>query len=240
MNKKFFNLSLAAALVASLMLTMSVSAIDRYSKSQSDAKATKAVFATDVEYAQVGKPAPDFTLVDQDGKKRTLSDYGGKMIILEWINPGCPFVVRHYKSKTMTGLEKKYGSENLVWLRINSTNKDHRDYLDSKGSQKWTKSVNVNGPMLNDADGKIGFLYAAKTTPHMFMIDPSGLLIYSGAIDDDSYGKKEKSERVNYVGAILENWKNGKTIEPSYQKPYGCSIKYTKKEASKETPKASS
>ena len=240
MNKSFFKLSLVSVIVASLMLTMAVATSEIVSEKKADskggAKAIKAVFATDVEYAQVGKPAPDFTLVDQNGKKLTLSSYGGKMIVLEWINPGCPFVVRHYKSETMTGLEKKYGSENLVWLRINSTNKGHRDYLESKACQEWAKSVNVDGPVLDDADGKVGSLYAAKTTPHMFMIDPSGLLVYSGAIDNDRYGKMEKSDRVNYVGSILKNWKDGKSIEPSYQKPYGCNVKYEKKEA----PKASS
>ncbi len=178
--------------------------------------------------AQVGKPAPDFTLTDQDGKAVKLSDLGGKVVVLEWINPKCPFVVRHYKAHTMTSLQKKYKSDKLVWLRINSTNSDHREYVGPKDIPSWAKENGVNGPVLDDQAGVVGQLYGAKTTPHMFVIDEKGVLVYSGAIDDDPRGEKEPGKRVNYVDAILASWKSGKGITPSANDSYGCSVKYRK------------
>jgi len=176
--------------------------------------------------AQVGKPAPDFTLLDQAGVKQTLSAYRGKVVVLEWFNPGCPFVKRHYTAKTMTDLQKKYGSDKLVWLRVNSTNKDHRDYLTDSGTTAWLVAEKVTGPSLSDADGAVGRLYGAKTTPHMFIVDQAGLLVYSGSIDNDPRGSLAADKRVNYVDLALTSWKAGKDIPPTANDPYGCGVKY--------------
>ncbi|MBN4076412.1 redoxin domain-containing protein [Gemmatimonas aurantiaca] len=180
--------------------------------------------------ARVGEAAPDFTLTDQSGKAHKLSEYKGKTVILEWTNPRCPFVVRHYKAGTTTGLQKQFGGEkgeDIVWLRINSTNADHRDHLTAKETQAWAKEVGVNGPVLDDTNGAVGHLFGAKTTPHMYVINAKGILTYSGAIDDDPRGKKEKPS--NFIQTILANYQSGKKVEAFANDSYGCSIKYSKK-----------
>lgn len=183
--------------------------------------------------ARVGEAAPDFTLVDQNGTKHTLSQYQGKVVVLEWTNPGCPFVVRHYESGTMVNLEKAFKTTekdaNVVWLRINSTNKDHRDYMSAKANQEWARKVGINGPILDDSKGAVGHLYGAKTTPHMFVINAKGVLVYSGAIDDDPRGSKKPGERNNYVDGILTSFTSGNTVEPFANDSYGCNVKYPKK-----------
>lgn len=179
--------------------------------------------------ARVGELAPNFTLTDQFGKEQKLSDYRGKTVVLEWTNPGCPFVVRHYKAGTTTGLQKTFGGEKgdaIVWLRINSTNNDHKDYLTAKETQAWAKEVGVNGPVLDDSEGLVGHLYGAKTTPHMFVIDSKGILTYSGALDDDPRGNKEKPS--NFIHTILTGYQSGEKVEASANDSYGCSIKYRK------------
>lgn len=178
--------------------------------------------------ARVGETAPDFTLLDQFGKKRSLSDYRGQVIVLEWTNPGCPFIVRHYNEKTMIDLQAKFGGKKLTWLRINSTNKKHQDYMTGKETQAWAKKVGVEGPILNDSEGLVGHLYGAKTTPHMFVVDASGKLAYSGAIDDDPRGSKSAEDRVNYVGVLLTGWQSGGKISPTANDSYGCGVKYAK------------
>ena len=132
------------------------------------------------EQVEVGKLAPDFTLVDTDGNEHTLSDYvaDGKIVVLEWFNPGCPFVVRHHVTHTtMDDLYTEFSDENVVFLAINSTNKNHRDYgVDVELCEKWGKKA----PSLRDEDGKVGRMYGAKTTPHMFIVDSKGVLAYNG------------------------------------------------------------
>jgi peroxiredoxin len=174
--------------------------------------------------AAVGDTAPAFQLKDLDGKTRSLADLKGKVVVLEWVNPNCPFSDRHAREKTMSELSKKYGT--VTWLGINSTSSEHRDFLQPADHLAWAKKNGVSYPILYDPTGATGHAYDAKTTPHMFVIDKQGKIVYNGAIDDDPSGRKPKPERANYVNAALTAEQGGKKIDPASTKPYGCSIKY--------------
>ena len=169
--------------------------------------------------AHLASAAPGFTLEDQSGSIVSLSDFGGKMVVLEWLNPDCPFVQRHYKAKTMTTLAEKYGD--VVWIAINSTH-----YMTKEDDKTWVEKYNLSYPILDDNPGKVGRVYGAKTTPHMFIIDKSGILVYQGAIDDDPGGSK-KGNALNYVNKALEEIQAGRAVTVSQTKPYGCSVKYS-------------
>ncbi|MGB7293305.1 MAG: thioredoxin family protein [Thermodesulfobacteriota bacterium] len=171
--------------------------------------------------AEVGSPAPDFTLEDQTGHEVKLSDFKDRIIVLEWMNPDCPFVQRHYNSKTMTTLADKYKEKNVVWMAINSTH-----YMNKQDNENWVNKFKVGYPILHDGSGSVGKLYGAKTTPNMYIIDPSGILVYSGAIDDDPQGSKD-GKALNYVDHALEEVLAGKPVTISQAKPYGCSVKYS-------------
>ena len=166
--------------------------------------------------AQLNQVAPDFSLQDLNGKTHTLSQYKGKVVVLEWTNHTCPFVVRHYKAKTMTALAQKH--KDVVWLTIDSTHFAKADVL-----KKWAQKEGVK-TLLTDASGSVGKLYAARTTPHMFVINKEGKLVYMGAIDDDPYGDKKTPK--NYVDQVLTQLKNGQKVTQGHQKAYGCSVKY--------------
>lgn len=174
--------------------------------------------------AAVGKPAPDFTLVDTTGKTHTLSDYKGKTVVLEWTNPGCPFVKKHVKGGTMNKLMA--ANSDVVFLAINSTNKKHQDFLAPADYQKWAKEHNITHPQLYDTDGKIGMAYGAKTTPHMYVVDPDGVLAYAGAMDDKPMPMGDPAKAENYVAAALKSLAAGQKPNPAQTKPYGCSVKY--------------
>ena len=163
--------------------------------------------------------APGFTAVDYRGKEHTLAQYKGKAVVLEWINPDCPFVVRHYNEGTMKGLAERFKDQGLVWLAVNSTN-----YHDANKSKEWADKYSLPYPILVDKDGKIGRLYEAKTTPHMFAINRDGELIYNGAVDDDPNGKKDKREV--YVLSAIQAALAGSLPARWETKPYGCSVKY--------------
>lgn len=173
---------------------------------------------------EIGKPVPDFSLKGIDGKAYKLSDLKGKTVVLEWTNPNCPFVQRVYRSEIMTSLQKKYAN-NVVWLTVNSTNPSHDDFETpeslSETYKKWNAAFST---MLLDPDGKVGKMFDAKTTPHMFVIDKEGKLAYAGAIDDDPRGNKNSA--TNYVDAALTNLLAGKPVEMQTSRPYGCSVKY--------------
>jgi peroxiredoxin len=169
-----------------------------------------------------GETAPDFTLIDQNGRTVSLSDYTGKVVVLEWINPDCPFVKRHYKSETMKKLAEKYKTSNVVWLAINSTH-----YMGKEDNKKWSDQFKLPYPILVDKDGRVGNAYGARTTPHMYVIDTSGRIVYQGAIDDDPRGSSDKPD--NYVDDSLREVLGGKTVTVDSTKPYGCSVKYAKK-----------
>jgi peroxiredoxin len=167
----------------------------------------------------VGDKAPSFTLSDQSGQKHSLSDYKGKIVVLEWISPECPFVQRHYKNDLMQKSHKKLAGEDVVWLAIDSSH-----FNKPKDSKKWIKKHDIAYPILQDPKGKVGQEYEAKTTPHMFVIDKKGIVRYNGAIDNDEFGKKET--RKNYVAQAVKALKQGNKPDPSKTKPYGCSVKY--------------
>jgi peroxiredoxin len=172
----------------------------------------------------VGEAAPGFTLKGADGKTYSLADYKGKVVVLEWVNPNCPFSDRHAREKTMSELAKQHGE--VVWLGINSTNPDRSDYLKPAETLAYNRKNGINYPVLYDETGKVGHSYDAKTTPHMFIVDKDGKIAYNGAIDDDPPGRKAKAERLNYVGHGLDAEKGGKSPDPASTKPYGCSVKY--------------
>lgn len=175
----------------------------------------------------VGDAAPDFFLKDITGKTVKLSDLKGKTVVLEWTNPGCPFVVGHYANGNMQAVQAKYTAKGVVWLTINSTNASHKDAKSPEEFQKvfteWKSSASAN---LLDGDGSVGQTYGAKTTPHMFIISANGTLAYNGAIDDDRSVNGGANAKINYVSAALDEVLAGKAIETSVTKPYGCSVKY--------------
>jgi peroxiredoxin len=169
----------------------------------------------------VGDKAPAFTLSDVKGESVSLADYRGKVVVLEWINPDCPFVKRHYGEDTMKKLTSAYDDRGVVWLTVNSTK-----YMDGAANASFATKENVDWPILVDQDGKVGHAYGAATTPHMFIIDKEGKVVYDGAIDDDPRGNKAAGERTNYVAQALDEVLAGKAVSTPETKPYGCSVKY--------------
>ncbi len=172
--------------------------------------------------AAVGSAAPDFTLTDTTGAEVSLSDYAGQVVVLEWLNPDCPFVKRHYSAGTMKGLATRYGGQGVVWLTINSTN-----YMDAAANAEFKAANNLPYTILVDQSGEVGHLYGAATTPHMYVIDATGTLAYIGAIDDDPRGSNAGSAN-NYVAAALDQVIAGEAVTTAETKPYGCSVKYKK------------
>jgi peroxiredoxin len=175
-----------------------------------------------------GAPAPDFTLNDQTGAPRKLSDAKGKYVVLEWWNKDCPFVRRHYNAKNMQGLQKKYTEKGVVWYSINSGAEGKEGYLTPKATAKVMKKQGMaSTAVLLDPKGEVGRLYGAKTTPHMFVVDPSGNVIYMGAIDDNpSTDIAELKGAHNYVSAALDAAMSGKPVPNPVTKSYGCGVKY--------------
>ncbi|MCA9281607.1 MAG: thioredoxin family protein [Phycisphaeraceae bacterium] len=184
--------------------------------------------AEHAQHAAIGEKAPDFTLQDASGKTHKLSDYtaAGKTVVLEWFNPKCPFVVRHHETKTtFNDLYEKYNTKDVVFLAVNSSNRDSGVYgFDAEYAKKW----GIEYPILIDESGEIGKMYGAKTTPHMFVIDSSGDLRYMGAIDNDQRGNMSGDEYVNYVGQALDQILAHESVSVSETKSYGCSVKYRK------------
>ena len=168
----------------------------------------------------VGDTAPAFTLTDTAGNEVSLGDFEGKIVVLEWLNPDCPFVQRHYKAGTMKDLATKYDGEGVVWLTINSTN-----YMDGAANAKFKADNGLPYAILVDQSGDVGHLYDARTTPHMYIIDGTGSLVYIGAIDDDPRGNKGEPA-VNYVAVALDEVLAGNAVTTAETKPYGCSVKY--------------
>lgn len=171
----------------------------------------------------VGDPAPGFTLTDLDGQEHSLADYRGRVVVLEWINPKCPFSERHAKEKTMTRLADRF---DVVWLAINSSNPGHVDAMTAGQHKAYNAEHGIDYPVLFDPTGEVGHAYDAKTTPHMYVIDEEGTLIYEGAIDADPLGRQRPKERTNYVAAALEAHAAGQPVDPANTKPYGCTVKY--------------
>ena len=189
-----------------------------------------ALFATGAAHAAatVGQPAPDFTLTDATGKPVRLSDFKGKHVVLEWTNPGCPFVRKHYDSGNMPATQKDATGKNVVWLSINSTEKASSDYLEPARLSAWlAERKAVPTAVLMDEEGTVGKSYGARTTPHMYIVNPQGVLVYAGGIDSIPSARPADIEKAtNYVKVGLAEALAGKPISAATTAPYGCSIKY--------------
>lgn len=177
---------------------------------------------------EVGKPAPDFTGVDSNGVSHKLSDLKGKYVVLEWLNHGCPFVKKHYSSKNMQGTQKFATDKGVVWFSIVSSAPGKQGNMTPMETNAKKTEVGSNATaIIIDENGEIGQLYGAKTTPDMFIINPKGDLIYSGAIDDKaSTDVSDIAGAKNYVKVALEEAMNGTNVTESKTKSYGCSVKY--------------
>jgi peroxiredoxin len=177
--------------------------------------------------AVVGQPAPAFTLADTNGKQVSLADYKGKIVVLEWTNPGCPFVMKHYRSGNMPALQKKYAKD-VVWLAVNSTSAEHSDHMTGAKLNAFMQQYqSAPARYLLDVDGKVGRAYGARTTPHMYIVDAGGKLAYVGAIDDiASASEADVKTAKNFVAAAIEEIKAGKAVSNASTSPYGCSVKY--------------
>lgn len=172
--------------------------------------------------AMVGKPAPAFTAVDQEGRNHSLESLDGKVVVLEWTNPECPFVQRHYREGTFKELSARYGSEGVVWFAVNSTNSNK-----AENSAEWMKKNSIAYPTLIDSKGELGRLFGAKSTPHVFVIDREGKLVYHGAVDDDPNGQKQPAQRQQYLENAIKAALKGQAPERSETRSYGCSVKYS-------------
>ncbi len=177
---------------------------------------------------QLGQPAPDFTLSDQSGKPVKLSDAKGKLVVLEWFNKGCPFVRKHYDSKNMQGLQKKYAKKGVVWYTVTTGKKGKEGHMTPAEAAAQMKSEGMGSKaILLDESGDVGRLYSAKTTPHMFVVDKKGALIYMGGIDDTaSPDPADIKGSKNFVAAALDEALAGKPVSTPSAPPYGCSVKY--------------
>ncbi len=176
----------------------------------------------------VGQPAPDFTLKDANGKTVKLSDYRGKHVVLEWTNPGCPYVRKHYNSGNMPATQQDALAKGAVWLAINSTEKDSADYLEPAKLVAWMKERKSQPTAtLMDEEGTAGRAYGARTTPHMYIVNPQGQLVYAGGIDSIASSNQDDIKKaVNYVKQGLGEALAGKPISAATTRAYGCSIKY--------------
>ncbi len=186
------------------------------------------VTITAADKAEIDKPAPDFTLTDTNGKSHSLSDFKGKYVVLEWINFGCPFVRKHYNSGNMQKLQKTYTGKDVVWLSICSSGEGKQGYMEADDiNEELEDKAAAMTAYLVDASGKVGKMYGAKTTPHMYIIDPEGVLVYAGGIDDIPSTDTDDIETAkNYVSVNLDLLLEGKEIDTKVSKPYGCGVKY--------------
>lgn len=179
--------------------------------------------------ATVGQPAPAFSAVDTAGKTVSLADFKGRHVVLEWVNPGCPYVRRHYDSASMQGTQKEATAKGVVWLAVNSTADDAGDYLEPAAMAKWMQSQKAaTSATLMDADGRLGRAYGARTTPHMYVIDAAGKLVYAGAIDDQPRASLADTPKAyNHVKAAVAESLAGKPVSTASTRAYGCSVKYS-------------
>jgi peroxiredoxin len=178
--------------------------------------------------ATVGQPAPTFTVADSAGKPVSLADFKGKTVVLEWVNPGCPYVRKHYDSANMQATQKAATGAGVVWLSINSTHTGASDYKKPADMAAWMKAQNAAATAtLMDSDGKAGKAYGARTTPHMYIVDAKGTLVYAGGIDDKATANPADVKTAkNHVNAALSDIAAGKPVAQATTRPYGCSVKY--------------
>lgn len=180
------------------------------------------------EPAELGKPAPNFTLRDLDGRSVRLSDYAGKVVVLEWFNPGCPFVQNSHRKGSLVGAAERHGQNGVVWLAINSGASGKQGH-GVEVNRKAAAELGMKYPLLLDESGEVGRLYGAERTPHMYVIDAQGVLVYRGAIDNSPDGEglsPEGGTLVRYVDQALEEIAAGKPVSVPDTKAYGCTVKY--------------
>jgi len=178
--------------------------------------------------AVIGQPAPAFSAVDANGKTVSLADFKGKHVVLEWVNPGCPYVQKHYNSGNMPATQKAAIDKGVTWLAVSSTAKDAGDYRAPKDLVGWIQGKGgAPSATLMDDSGKIGRAYGARTTPHMYLIDPQGKLLYAGAIDSKpTSNPADIATATNYVNQAVGEVLAGKPVSQPTTRAYGCSIKY--------------
>lgn len=178
--------------------------------------------------AEIGQKAPDFSAVDVTGKTHRLSDYQGRHVVLEWVNPGCPFVQKHYNSGNMPATQKEALAKGVVWLAISTTEPGHADWLPPARLDGWMKTRgSATTATLMDEDGVIGKAYGARTTPHLYIVNPLGQLVYAGGIDSIPSAKMDDIKTAtNYVRQTVGELLAGKPVSQASTRAYGCSIKY--------------
>jgi peroxiredoxin len=177
---------------------------------------------------EVGQAAPDFSLPDTNGQTHQLSQYKGKWVVLEWYQPDCPFVRKHYGSGNMQALQKEFTAKGVVWLSIDSSAPgEEGNYPADKLNEIASSQGVARTALLLDPDGKVGHAYGAKTTPDMYIINPDGKLVYEGAIDSKpTTSVADLKVATNYVKAALDDSMTGKSVPQTVTRPYGCSVKY--------------
>ena len=178
--------------------------------------------------AVVGEPAPDFSVVDANGNMHSLSDFAGQYVILEWLNHGCPFVRKHYDGNNMQEMQKRYTEEGVIWLSVVSSAPGTQGYMEPNETIETMKEKNASPTaILLDVDGTMGRAYDARVTPHMYIINPEGIVEYNGAIDDKPTARVRDLEGAhNYVDAAMASLRNGDPVEVRTNTPYGCTVKY--------------
>jgi peroxiredoxin len=180
---------------------------------------------------EVGKAAPNFSLPDTNGKSHSLADFKGKYVVLEWYQPDCPFVRKHYRSGNMQSLQKEYTARGVAWFSVDSSAPgEEGNYPAGKLNEIAAQDGASRTALLLDPAGNVGRLYGAKTTPDMYIIDPKGILVYKGAIDDKrSTDLADVQTATNYVKGALDAVMTGKAVPTTATRPYGCSVKYASK-----------
>ncbi|HVO12056.1 MAG TPA: thioredoxin family protein [Vicinamibacteria bacterium] len=178
--------------------------------------------------AVVGQKAPAFTATDTAGRTRSLSEFQGKVVVLEWWNPQCPFVGKHYGSGNMQRLQKEWTGKGVVWLTVDSSAPGQQGHVDAAQANALMRERGASPTaLLLDPDGTVGRAYGARTTPHMFVIDTAGTLVYAGGIDDKpSTDREDVATAHNYVAAALTEVTSGRKVSTATSRPYGCGVKY--------------
>ena len=179
--------------------------------------------------AAVGQPAPAFSATDTAGRTVSLADFKGKHVVLEWVNPGCPYVRKHYDAKNMQATQQMATAQGVVWLAVNSTAPEYGDYLAPAKMAEWMQAQGAAATAtLMDEDGRLGRAYGARTTPHMYLIDPQGKLVYAGAIDSKPTANPADIARAtNHVQAALAEALAGQPVSTPATRAYGCTVKYS-------------
>jgi len=186
------------------------------------------LFALSAYGQNVGEPAPEFQATDSHGQTHKLSEYRGKFVVLEWHNNGCPYTRKHYESGNMERLQKEWTARGVIWFTVISSAPGEQGYVTAQQENDYLTRMNASPTAaLLDPQGEVGRLYRAKTTPHMFVINPAGLLIYDGAIDNKpTTDPADIASAKNYVSEALEEAMAGKPVSVPTSRPYGCSVKY--------------